>query len=87
MRTFSAQVLIGDPIRQLHQGQRQYAPHERAGHMTAPDQAAKTILKPLARGGRPFLHQRQRPQRVGSGPPSRANEVGLQALRAAYSAP
>jgi transposase len=34
---------------------RPYAPHERAGHMTAPDQIAKTILKPLAGGGRPHM--------------------------------
>jgi hypothetical protein len=28
---------------------------QRAGHMTAPDQAAKTMLKTLARGGRPHM--------------------------------
>lgn len=52
-RTSLARNLDRDPIRELHQGQRPYAPHQRAGHMTASDQVAKTMLKPLARGGRP----------------------------------
>ena len=51
----SARNLDRDPIRELHQGQRPYAPHQRAGHMTAPDQVAKTSLKPLAGGGRPHM--------------------------------
>jgi hypothetical protein len=50
-----ARNLDRDPIRELHQGQRPYPPHQRAGHMTAPDQAAKTILKPLAGWGRPHM--------------------------------
>src|ERR1700722_17755208 len=50
-----ARNLDRDPIRELHQGQRPYAPHERAGHMTAPDQVAKTMLKTLASGGRPHM--------------------------------
>ena len=41
-----ARNLDRDPIRELHQGQRPYAPHERAGHMTAPDRVAT-----LDRGG------------------------------------
>ena len=55
-RRTSARNLDRDPIRELHQGQRPYAPRERAGHMTAPDQVAKTSLKPLASGGRPHMN-------------------------------
>ena len=63
-----ARNLDRDPIRELHQGQRPYAPHERTGHMTAPDRVAKTILKTPARGGRPhMIVQLPRAFRCGSG--------------------
>ena len=54
-RASLARILDRDPIRELHQGQRPYAPRQRAGHMTAPDQVAKAELKPLAGGGRPHM--------------------------------
>ncbi len=50
-----ARSLDWDPISELHQGQRSYAPHRRAGHMTAPDHSARTASKALARGGRPHM--------------------------------
>ena len=31
-------AMIGIPVVGLHQGQRKYAPHQQAGHMTAADQ-------------------------------------------------
>jgi hypothetical protein len=46
---------LPDPISELHQGQRAYAPQPRAGHMTAPDHFAGTTTKSLARGGRPHM--------------------------------
>ena len=54
-RRNAARILYWDPINELHQGQRSYAPHRRAGHMTAPDHFAGTALKTLARGGRPHM--------------------------------
>lgn len=36
----AARSLDRDPISELHQGQRSDAPHQRAGHMTAPDHFA-----------------------------------------------
>ncbi len=36
-----ARSLDRDPIRELHQGPRSYAPHREAGHMTAPNRSAK----------------------------------------------
>jgi hypothetical protein len=51
----AARSLDWDPISELHQGQRSYAPHQRAGHMTAPDHFAGTASKALARGGRPHM--------------------------------
>jgi hypothetical protein len=44
-------VLIGDPPRGLHQGQRSDAPHQRAGPMTAPDHFAEVQLNILRRRG------------------------------------
>jgi hypothetical protein len=44
-------VLIGNRSAKLHQGQRSDAPHQRAGHMTAPDHLAETQLKILRRRG------------------------------------
>jgi hypothetical protein len=41
-------VLIRDPIRGKHEGQRSYAPHQQAGQMTAPDQSCIDIEKTLA---------------------------------------
>ena len=46
-----ARSLDRDPISELHQGQRSDAPHQRAGHMTAPDHFAKTDLDILRRRG------------------------------------
>ena len=54
-RRNAARSLDRDPISELHQGQRSDAPHRRAGHMTAPDQIARTASKALARGGRPHM--------------------------------
>jgi hypothetical protein len=47
----AARSLDRDPISELHQGQRSDAPHQRAGHMTAPDHFAKTELNILRRRG------------------------------------
>lgn len=54
-RRNAARSLDRDPIRELHQGQRSYAPHRKAGHMTAPDHIAKIASKALAGGGRPHM--------------------------------
>ena len=54
-RRNEARSLDWDPISELHQGQQSYAPHRRAGHMTAPDHIARTAAKTLARGGRPHM--------------------------------
>jgi hypothetical protein len=43
-------ALIGIPVVGLHQGQRKYAPHKQAGHMTAADQIVRNIKKVLAIG-------------------------------------
>jgi hypothetical protein len=51
LRRKAARSLDRDPISELHQGQRSYAPHRRAGHMTAPDHFAETQLKILRRRG------------------------------------
>ena len=55
-RRNAARSLDWDPISELHQGQRSYAPHRRAGHMTAPDHFANAASKALARGGRPHMN-------------------------------
>jgi hypothetical protein len=47
----AARSLDRDPIRGLHQGQRSDAPHQRAGHMTAPDHFAEAKLSILRRRG------------------------------------
>ena len=47
--------LIGIPVVGLHQGQRTYAPHQQAGHMTAADQIVRNVKKVLAKGGRPHM--------------------------------
>jgi len=65
-RRNAARSLDRDPISELHQGQRSDAPHRRAGHMTAPDQIARTASKALARGGRP--HMTYAPSAVGGFP-------------------
>ena len=50
-RRKAARNLDRDPIRELHQGPRSYAPHREAGHMTAPDHIAKATSKnPCMRG-------------------------------------
>ena len=54
-RRTEARSLDRDPIRELHQGPRSYAPHREAGHMTAPDHLASNALNPLAGGGRPHM--------------------------------
>lgn len=50
-RRSAARSLDRDPISEFHQGQRSHAPHQRAGHMTAPDHFAKAELKILRRRG------------------------------------
>ena len=50
-----ARSLDWDPICELHQGPRSYAPHREAGHMTAPDHVAKNVFNPFAGGGRPHI--------------------------------
>src|SRR5215469_8429076 len=47
----AARSLDRDPISELHQGQRSDAPHQRAGHMTAPDHLAEAGLYILRRRG------------------------------------
>jgi len=51
----AARSLDRDPISELHQGRRSYAPHRRAGHMTAPDHFAKIYSASFAGGGRPHM--------------------------------
>jgi len=48
-RRKAARSLDRDPISELHQGQRSDAPHQRAGHMTAPDHFAEAQLNILRR--------------------------------------
>jgi len=50
--------LNGSRSRGLHQGQRSYAPHVKAGHMTAPDQVRLHYQKHLAMRG-PSTHEPQ----------------------------
>jgi hypothetical protein len=50
-RRAAARTLDRDPISELHQGQRSDAPHQRAGHMTAPDHFAEILLNILRRRG------------------------------------
>ena len=50
-RRKAARSLDRDPISERHQGQRSWAPHHRAEHMTAPDHLAKTALNLLRRWG------------------------------------
>jgi hypothetical protein len=52
----AARSLDRGPISALHQGQRSDAPHQRAGHMTAPDHFAETLLTSFAGGGRPHMN-------------------------------
>src|SRR6516162_5639608 len=47
----AARSLDRDPTSELHQGQRSDAPHQRAGHMTAPDHFAEAQLNILRRRG------------------------------------
>jgi hypothetical protein len=47
----AARSLDRDPTSELYQGQRSDAPHQRAGHMTAPDHFAETLLNILRRRG------------------------------------
>jgi hypothetical protein len=42
--------VIGIQIVGLHQGQRQYAPHQQAGHMTAVDQIVQNAKKSACQG-------------------------------------
>jgi hypothetical protein len=63
-RRNSARSLDRDPISELHQGPRSYAPHREAGHMTAPDHIAKIFQKTLARGGRPHMINGSRTKRL-----------------------
>ena len=54
-RRNAARSLDWDPVRELHQGPRSYAPHREAGHMTAPDHLARHALNPFAGVGRPHM--------------------------------
>src|SRR5271157_3071559 len=47
--------MIGILIVGLHQGQRTYAPHRQAGHMTAADQIVRSAKIVLAMEGRPHM--------------------------------
>ena len=49
-RRTAARSLDWDPIRELHQGPRSYAPHREAGHMTAPDHLARHVSTPSQAG-------------------------------------
>jgi hypothetical protein len=51
----AARSLVRDPISELHQGQRSDAPHQRAGHMTAPDHSPKLNSRSFAGGDRPHM--------------------------------
>ena len=42
-------LMMRDPIREQHEGQRSCAPHQQAGQMTAPDQPCIDINKTLAK--------------------------------------
>jgi hypothetical protein len=42
-----------DPIRGLHQGQRPSVPHQKAGHMTAPDPSCSNHQNLFPRGSHP----------------------------------
>jgi hypothetical protein len=48
-RRNAARSLDRDPISELHQGQRSDAPHQRAGHMNAPDHSAAVEFNILRR--------------------------------------
>src|ERR1700709_1432806 len=50
-RRNAARILDWDPISELHQGQRSYAPRQWAEHMTAPDHIAKAASKIHLTGG------------------------------------
>jgi hypothetical protein len=62
----AARSLDRDPISALHQGQRSDAPHQRAGHMTAPDHFAETLLTSFAGGGRPHMNYERSRSRARS---------------------
>jgi hypothetical protein len=64
----AARSLDRDPISALHQGQRSDAPHQRAGHMTAPDHFAETLLTSFAGGGRPHMNYALLPCTVNAMP-------------------
>jgi len=48
-------TLIGTQFREIHQGQRSIAPHQKAGHMTAPDRGQTISRKHLQCRGRPHM--------------------------------
>ena len=51
----AARSLDWDPISELREDKRSYAPRRRVGRMTAPDHFAGTVSKALARGDRPHM--------------------------------
>ena len=53
----SAESVTPSPLApyHLHQGQRTYAPHRQAGHMTAADQIVRSAKIVLAMEGRPHM--------------------------------
>jgi hypothetical protein len=79
-RRKAARILDRDPVRELHQGPRSYAPHREAGHMTAPDHIANATSKnPCMRGPSTYelciiggvrfraqVHERQRSRSLGA---------------------
>jgi hypothetical protein len=77
----AARSLDRDPISELHLGQRSNAPHQRAGHMTAPDHFAEAELNiPRRRGPSTYdFLQRTRPiawaLAGGAGPQQRRRRI------------
>ena len=53
--SFELVAMIWRSIRVSHQGQRPFAPHQKAGHMTAPNGAAHPSLFPVCGRGRPHM--------------------------------
>jgi hypothetical protein len=51
----TARLSDWDPVRGLHQGQRSFAPHQQAGHMTAPRNDYHQSKTPLRKRGHPHM--------------------------------
>src|SRR6516225_1513848 len=82
-----ARSLDRDPISELHQGQRSDAPHQRAGHMTAPDHSAEANSTSFAGGGRPHMnHAKEKVGYTGGAPHPRFIGRAAATGTVAYSA-